>query len=301
MWLIFAFISAFTLGCNDAFKKVSLVNNTLLPVVFLNTVFCCLILTPFLLTSRYVPDSLEETLFFVPKVDLPTHLFILFKAGLVLLAWLLIDSAIKHLPLTFVSPIKAAQPMLVIVGAMIFFSEKLNVYQWIGVIFAITSFFLLSTSGKKEGIYLNRNKWVFCLITGVIVNAACGLYDKFLMNQYDRMAVLVWYNIYQCLFMGIAFSVWFFFFKKGSFIWRWQILLVSLFICFTDFTYFYSLSCEGAMISIVSMIRRSGIIVSFLLGVWFFREKNLKGKAAGLVLMLISMVLLFVGSINQGT
>jgi transporter family protein len=284
------------MGCNDAFKKVSLVNNTLIPVIFLNTVFCCLILLPFLLISRYAPDSLQQTIFFVPSIDLHTHLLVLFKAGMVLLGWLFFDSAIKHLPLTFTSPLKASQPMLVIVGAMIFFSESLNMFQWIGVIFAISSFFFLSISGKKGDISLSQNKWVFCLLAGIIINASCALYDKFLMNQYDRMVVLVWYNFYQCLFMGIIFLVWFFFFRKGSFVWRWQILLVSLFICLSDFTYFHALSSGDALISIVSIIRRSGIVVAFLLGALFFHEKHLKEKTIGMLLMLIGIFFLYRGS-----
>ena len=61
-------------------------------------------------------------------------------------------------------------------------------------------------------------------------------------------------------------------------------------------SYFYSLSLDGAMISIVSMVRRSSVVVSFLLGAWLFREKNLKAKAFDLLLVLISMVFLYIGS-----
>ena len=45
-----------------------------------------------------------------------------------------------------------------------------------------------------------------------------------------------------------------------------------------DFAYFYALSLPGAMISIVSMVRRGSVLVSFLCGALLFREKNIKSK-----------------------
>lgn len=63
-----------------------------------------------------------------------------------------------------------------------------------------------------------------------------------------------------------------------------------------DFVYFYALSKPEAMISIVSMVRRGSVLVSFLFGAFVFHEKNLKGKAVDLALVLLSMVFLFLGS-----
>ena len=53
MWLSLAFLSAALLGCYDAFKKEALSGNAVLPVLFLNTLFCSLIFLPALLLSKY--------------------------------------------------------------------------------------------------------------------------------------------------------------------------------------------------------------------------------------------------------
>ena len=50
------------------------------------------------------------------------------------------------------------------------------------------------------------------------------------------------------------------------------------------------------MISIVSMIRRGSVIISFLAGAIFFKEKNLKAKAFDLLLVLLGMVCLYIGT-----
>jgi drug/metabolite transporter (DMT)-like permease len=78
--------------------------------------------------------------------------------------------------------------------------------------------------------------------------------------------------------------------------WDWAIIGVSLFLSTADFMYFYSLSLPSAMISIVSMIRRGSVVVSFLFGALFFHEKNLRAKAFDLALVLLGMVFLYIGS-----
>ena len=50
------------------------------------------------------------------------------------------------------------------------------------------------------------------------------------------------------------------------------------------------------MISIVSMVRRGSVAVSFLFGALFFHEKNLKSKVLDLALVLLGMVCLYIGS-----
>lgn len=57
----------------------------------------------------------------------------------------------KHLPITIVGPINATRPVMVLVGAMLVFGERLNLYQWIGVMLAVASFFMFSRSGRKKG------------------------------------------------------------------------------------------------------------------------------------------------------
>jgi uncharacterized membrane protein len=84
--------------------------------------------------------------------------------------------------------------------------------------------------------------------------------------------------------------------ETTPFHWQWSIIGVSIFLSTADFLYFYSLSLPDAMISIVSMIRRGSVVVSFLFGAMFFHEKNLKAKAVDLALVLLGMVFLAIGS-----
>ena len=304
MWLLLAFLSAALLGFYDAFKKESLRENAVLPVLFLNTLFSSLIFLPFILISAW-SDSLDGTIFHVPAAGWEVHKYVLLKSVIVLSSWTFGYFGMKHLPLTIVGPINATRPVMVLVGALLVFGERLNLYQWAGVLMAVISFFMLSRSGKKEGIDFKHNRYIFYVVLAAVTGAISGLYDKYLMAPVsegglglDRMVVQSWYNIYQLFMMGAVIALLWLPKRKTTtpFHWDWCIILISIFLSAADFVYFYSLSLEGAMISIVSMVRRGSVVVSFLCGALFFREKNLKSKVVDLALVLIGMIFLYLGS-----
>lgn len=298
MWLLLAFCSAALLGFYDVFKKKSLAGNAVLPVLGLNTLFSSLIFLPFILISHFRPEWLQQTIFFVPDAGWEVHRYILLKSVIVLSSWTFGYFGMKHLPLTIVGPINATRPVMTLVGALLIFGERLNLYQWIGVLLAIVSFFLLSRSGKKEGIDFQHNRWIWFIVLAALLGAVSGLYDKYLMGRFDNMVVQAWYNVYQLFLMGgVLMFLWWPKRKTTTpFHWDWCIILISVFLSAADFVYFYALSLDGSMISIVSMVRRSSVLVSFFFGAMIFHEKNLKSKVIDLLLVLLGMIFLYIGS-----
>lgn len=304
MWLLLAFVSAALLGFYDVFKKKSLRDNAVIPVLLLNTLFCSLIFLPLIVASacgRIGTDSM----FHIPAVGWAGQKYILLKSAIVLSSWVLGYFGMKHLPLTLVGPINATRPVMVLVGALLVFGERLNLYQWIGVTLAVLSFFMLSRSGKKEGIDFKHNKWICCVVAASLLGAVSALYDKYLMASpenggagLDRMAVQSYYNLYQFGMMAVMLLLLWYPQRRHTtpFRWDWCIILISVFLSAADFVYFYALSLDGAMISIVSMIRRGSVVVSFLFGAMVFREKNLRSKVVDLLFVLLGMVFLYLGS-----
>lgn len=304
MWLTLAFLSAALLGFYDSFKKKALQGNAVIPILFLNTVFSSVIFLPFILLS-YNTRMLDNTIFYVASGGWEVHKYIVLKSVIVLFSWLFGYFGIKHLPLTIVGPINATRPVMTLVGALIVFGERLNVYQWIGVVLAMLSFMLLSRSSKKEGIDFKHDIWIYFIVIAALLGAVSGLYDKYLMASVDvgglgldRMMVQGWYNIYQCFWMLIMLVIIWMPVRRRTtpFHWDWSIIFISIFLCAADFVYFYALSVPDAMISIVSMVRRGSVIVSFLFGALLFREKNIKSKALDLALVMLGMLFLYFGS-----
>lgn len=304
MWLILAFLSAAFLGVYDSLKKKSLKDNAVIPILFLNTLFSSLIFLPFIVLSA-TGTVLDGTIFHVESGGWEMHRYIVLKAVIVLTSWVLGYFGMKHLPLTIVGPINATRPVMVLVGALFMFGERLNGWQWAGVLLAVASFFLLSRSGKKEGIDFKHDHWIYMIVGAALTGAISGLYDKYLMAPVesggvglDRMMVQSWYNIYQCFMMLFMLMILWWPKHKDTtpFHWDWAIIGVSIFLSTADFMYFYSLSLPDAMISIVSMVRRGSVVVSFFVAAIFFHEKNLMAKAFDLALVLLGMLCLYIGS-----
>ena len=208
MWLLLAFMSAALLGFYDSFKKKALDGNAVIPVLFLNTLFSSLIFLPFIILS-YNTNVLDGSIFHVGGGGWEVHKYIVLKSLIVLSSWIFGYFGMKHLPLTIVGPINATRPVMVLVGALLVFGERLNVYQWIGVALAVASFLMLSRSGKKEGIDFKHDRWIYFIVLAAVLGAVSGLYDKYLMAPVsqggvglDTMMVQSWYNIYQCVMMA---------------------------------------------------------------------------------------------------
>lgn len=303
MWIVFAFLSAILLGFYDVSKKISLKDNAIIPVLFLNTLFCSLLFVPFIALSGNAIGS--DAFLYVPPTSLHEQVFIMLKAVIVLSSWILGYKAIKHLPLTIVGPINATRPVMVLMGALLLYGERLNLWQWAGVALSIVSFFMLSRSGRKEGIKFSHNKWIAFLIAAAVLGACSGLYDRLILAPVSegglglhRMTVQAYYNFYQCILMFVAMLTMWLPKRRSStpLKWHWAIPVISIFLSAADLAYFYALTKPDAMISVVSMIRRGSVVVSFCIGAIFLHEKNLRSKLPDVILILLSMLMLYLGS-----
>ncbi len=299
MWLAFALVSALFLGLYDVAKKQSLKENAVIPVLWFNTLFCSLLMLPFTLLSA-TTGLLDDSIFYVPSAGWELHRLLMLKAFIVLGSWIFGYFGMKHLPITLFGPINATRPIIVLLGGLLLFGERLNMYQWIGVTIAVLSFYLLSVSGKKEGITFYKNKWVFCVIMATLLGAVSALFDKYLLGRFNNMFVQAWSNFYQLALMTvILFTMWWpTRHKTTPFQWKWPIIFIAVFLTLADYAYFVSLAQSASMVSIVSMIRRSSVIVSFLCGALLFHEKNLKSKVIDLLLVLLGLFFLLIGSLQ---
>lgn len=280
MWIFAALVSASLLGVYDIFKKFSLKNNTVLPVLFFSTLTSALVFVPVLILAIVAPD-LSANLASIVQQPFIAHLQFFLKSIIVGSSWVLAYFAIKNLPLTIVSPIRSSGPLWTLLGAVLIFGEVMNVLQWIGLILTIGFYYLFSFSSKKEGISFRSNKWVMYMTLATVIGSFSSLYDKYLIAHYDRLAIQCWFSIYMAPLMGLLMVfIWYPNRKKYTqFQWRPTIILIGITLVLADFIYFWAVSQENALIGIISTIRRSSVIVSFSLGAIIFKEQNIKVKA----------------------
>ncbi len=299
MWILLSLTSAFLLGFYDIFKKKSVNANAITPVLFFSTLVSAFIFLPFILLSHYQPQWFSDgflTNFYVEPIPLKNHLLILGKAFMIMISWVFSYSAMKNLPITVVGPINQLRPAISLLLLLMVFQEHLTVNQWIGVVLAIVSFYLMNKSGKREGIKFESNKWVIMLLLSAVIVAISGIYDKFLLSKQHMAPVTVqsWYSVYLFILMTVfILCVWWKRRKEHPFEWRWSIVLMAVFVSVADCIYLSGLNQEAAVIVIIPLILNGvRLVVSFSYGALCFREKNIKSKIIPLLMVLTALVFL---------
>lgn len=282
MWVWLTIGSAILLGFYDVAKKQSLKKNGVLYVLFFATALSTLLLSPFL-----HPGPIKD------------HLLLTVKGILVTSSWISGLAAMRTVPLSTLSTIKASRPVFVLVFSLILFGERLNVWQWAGSLTAIVALLLLSRTSSLEGISFTRDKGIWMAAVSVLTGVASALYDKFILGFMEPLFVQSWANLYITVLLGICILAKAGFRKSAlpHFHPDWMIILIALFITAADFLYFTALGQEGALLSVISMIRRSSVIVPFIFGALVFKEKNVRLKAIDMAVMLLGICLITVGSI----
>lgn len=299
MWVLLALLSALLLGIYDVFKKLSVNGNAVFPVLLISAITGAILFIPPTLGSWLFPTFFQSIHLYVPPITLREHGLIFLKTMLVVSSWILAFSALKRLPITIVTPIRATGPIWTLIGAIFIFNERLNGLQWAGVITTLGFFYLLSTAGRLEGIHFRKNIWILFIVGATLLGASSGLYDKFIIRKIDRLAVQAWFTFYQVVVMLPVLAAVRWSRPKNKripFEWRWSIPSIGVFLLLADFAYFYALSYEDSMISIISALRRGGVLIAFITGAFLFREHNIRQKSLYLLGILAGILLISLGS-----
>ena len=308
MWVVLAFISALCLGGYDISKKIALRDHRVVDVLTLSILISSVILSAPLVLSRVYPEMMMETHFYVPPLDLQGHLLTLLKSCIVLSSWIFAYISLKHLPLSVVSPMQATRPMWTLIGALLIFGERLNTWQWIGIVLAIGTIMVFSFETKrvKRTEYrvqtTNERKYYIALALAILIGSCAGLYDKFMMRRYDHNAVQVYYTMYQAMMMGVVWMV----DRLRLTEYRIQstdrfrilpIVLISVFLVISDNVYMLALRDPDSLIAVVSTIRRGGAVIGFAYGLLFLHESDPRKKLACMVGIMAGLICLALGSI----
>ena len=299
MWVILSLTSAVLLGFYDIFKKQTVVNNAIIPVLFYSTMISGLLFLPFVLLSHFNPGLFEGDFMqklFIEPITARQHLLILGKTALILCSWMFSYSAMKHLPITVVGPVNQLRPAITVILMFFVFRESLTWLQGTGVVLAIISFYFMNRSGKLEGIHFKSNKWVYMLLGSAVLVALSGVYDKFLLSKesISPSTIQAWYTIYDFLMMAVLFCfIWRPNRGKQPFEWRWGIVAMAVFVTVADVIYLTGLKQEAAVVVLIPLILYGvRLVVSFIYGIFGFHEQNIKSKIIPLLMVLAALVCL---------
>lgn len=290
MWIPFILISALLLALYDTAKKHSVRDNGVMPVLFLATACGALTFVMALAAGGQLCAALT--------ISRSGFWLVALKSLIVSASWVFVYYAMRALPLSIAAPIRASAPLWTLIGAIALFHEIPTPTQAAGMAAILAGYWLFSAAGKAEGIRFTRHIGVFYAFAGTLLGAGSALYDKYLLRSCGlaRNTLQLWFAFDLVVILGLgliaqrAAGL-----QRTRFTWRWTIPVVGILLMAADWFYFGALSEEGVAISVLSLIRRSNVVLSFAAGVLLFHERNVRKKGVALIVVLAGVTLLCLG------
>lgn len=285
-WFLLVLLSAITLGIYDTTRKVAMKGNSVLPVLFWatssGTAFLVLIM---ILTGRFAANW---------NCGWDAYGFVWIKTLLVSASWYCGYAAMLTLPLSLAAPVNASRPLWVFLGGLLIYHEFPTFWKGVGMALIFIGYYLLNSAGGREGFSFKKSTGMKYCLAGAMLGSASALYDKFLLNiiKLPPQTVQLHFAVDLVILFGAALLFACACRMKVKFHWHISIPATGILLIIADCVYFYALSMPDVHISQVSLIRRCSCLVTFLMGVICFKERNIRGKLAALLLILAGVVVM---------
>jgi bacterial/archaeal transporter family protein len=296
-WIAASLLSAVFLGFYELCTKHAVRENAVVPVLFLSTFTGAAVWIVLLAAEAGHPGVLPGALVTDP-LTVGQHLQLVLKSAIVAASWIFTYFALKHLPLSLGSPIRAMSPLFTFVGALLILGERPTLLETVGVMTTLAAFVGLSLAGRREGIHFHRDKWIGFLIAGTVLGATSSLYDKYLLGraQFSVPTVQAWFSIYLVvLFTPFVIGWQRRWWDRNEFRWRWSIPFIALTLLAADYIYFSALRDPASLVSIVMSLRRGSTLVGFTGAILLFREQHGWRKLPAVIGILVGIAITVLG------
>ena len=279
--------SAVFLAFYDLAKKASVRDNAVLPVLLTATLSGGAVYVMVLGAVGGIPAAMD--------VSARDFALIAIKSLIVSTSWVLTYCALRTLPITIATPIRASAPAIVFVVAFFLYGERPTLVQGCGMMLVFAGYWAFGRAGKVEGIDFLRSRAVWLAVGGMCMSALSSLWDKFILQRcaIPVETVQFWFQlglvaVYAMLLAGRRLMR----IERTRFEWRWTVPATGILLAAADWLYFHGLAIPDVQISVGSLMRRFSVVITFVLGAVVFRERNLKRKGTALAAILAGVILL---------
>lgn len=287
MWILLVLAYGLIKGAREIIKKKALTKSTVMEVLFLYTLLSFLLI---------LPESGKSI------ANPPEKLWLIaVKSFVIFCAWILSFKAIKKMPISFYGVLDLSRVLFATLLGLLVLREKMGVFQIAGLVLVSGGLLLLpmgerfqKKTEKKEHI---PARYVAIAILSCMLNALSGLLDKILMGGGHGISsgeLQFWYMLFLVAFYGIYILI-----SRTKISWKtaWKnywIWILSILFVLADRALFIANGFPDSRVTVMTLIKQSGCLITILGGKFIFKEKNIKYKlfcAAIIILGIVTAVL----------
>ena len=245
----------------------------------------------------YATPFLLSLLFFIPLPKLESGFWsiLLIVAILDVIAAILYIKAIRLSPLSLIMPLLCLSPLFLVMTSFLILGEFPSFFGIIGIIFIVLGVYLLNIKDLRKGILipfkaLFIEKGCRYMIFAAFIYSFTANFGKILIQ---KSSPLFFSAIYFPLLV-IPFLI-LFFIKSRKDVKRVVLNFKDFFwigLFFALMIIFHSLAITLVIVPYFASIKRTSSIFSVLYGRFLFKEKNIKERMIGAVIMLIGAALI---------
>lgn len=285
VWIFLVLFYGLAKGAREVIKKKSLEKNTVIEVLLFYT------LISFVMVLPDAPNA--------GGITVTQGAYIALKSFFIFLAWILSFQAIRYLPVSYYGILDLSRVIFATLLGVFALGETMGLYQVTGLILVLTGLLLLKgIKGKKRPSAVNEEnveaKYVIMCLLSCIFNAFSGFMDKLLMREVNSSQLQFWYMLFLVLYYFIYAVVKRMKINCRSLLKNYWIYLLSLLFVLADRALFIANGMEESKVTIMTLIKQSGCIVTIVAGKLVFHEKNIRYKllcagviVAGIVIAVI--------------
>ncbi|CAM3424814.1 DMT family transporter [Paracidovorax anthurii] len=293
-WIALGLLAGLVLGTYDFLTKLALREKGVLEVVFWCSVLGAMLWLPFFCVPvEWLPALRAAGL--APEPLAPhEQIALLPKSTMMVVTWILSYYSVKFLPLSISAGVRASGPLWTALGAVLLLSETLGWWQWLGLAVSMASYYLFSLIGRREGISFRRNLWVLCMLAATLLSSANALYDKHILaNLRMDLAAVQAYSALQRGALALLLLPWVLRQLEISSLLRrnWAVPAIALCYVLAEYIYLAAVQMDGAQISVISVLRRTNLVMVFVLSALFFTERFIRQKIVAIGGVLLGIVL----------
>lgn len=283
-WMLLTLSYGVIKGIREIVKKKSLERSTVAEVLFFYTLFGFMLL---------IPDTPN-----VGGVGRKDMLLIVLKSFIIFLAWIASFHAIKKIPISLYGVLDLSRVLFSTLFGVTILGEIMGINQIVGLVLVITGLLMLKIKkkagkGVDEGI---QAIYVVIAIISCVLNSCSALLDKLLTKTVTHNQLQYWYMLYLVGFYGIYLIITRTKVNIKGVIKNYWILILAILFIIADRALFIANEIPASKVTVMTLIKQSGCIVTILAGKFIFKEKNVGYKLicagiiiVGIVLSTISM------------
>lgn len=283
LWIPLVLLYGVLKGVREIVKKKALEKNSTIEVLFMYTFLSFLIVLP----------QIKSAMGMEPKY----YLYVALKSFVIFLAWMFSFKAIKRMPISLYGVLDLSRVLFATLLGVGVLQEILSVSQMIGLAFVSAGLILLkyrprsmreAADGGKQSVEV---KYVVMSFASCMLNAVSGLLDKLLMKEISSAQLQFWYMFFlvSMYFLFIVFTrtpVKIAGVARNKWVW-----LLSILFVIADRALFIANGMPGSRITVMTLLKQAGCVVTILAGRYLFKEKNTTHKMVCAFIIIIGIVI----------